>query len=68
MLKPGANRLEIAVTNEFTNRILVDKLLPDNKRVLGTAADMRMMFGAPKEPLPSGLLGEVKLIEILNNR
>jgi (4-O-methyl)-D-glucuronate---lignin esterase len=68
MLKPGANRLEIAVTNEFTNRILGDKLLPDNKRVLGTAADMRMMFGAPKEPLPSGLLGEVKLSEILNNR
>ena len=68
MLKPGANRLEIAVTNEFTNRILGDKLLPDNKRVLGTASDMLMMFGAPKEPQPSGLLGEVKLSEILNNR
>jgi hypothetical protein len=61
LLKPGTNRLEIAVTNEFTNRILGDKLLPENKRVLGTAANVRMMFGGPKEPLPSGLLGEVSL-------
>ncbi len=61
-LKPGTNRLEIAVTNEFTNRILGDKLLPESERVLGTAANVRMMFGGPKEPLPSGLLGEVTLI------
>jgi hypothetical protein len=61
MLKPGVNRLEIAVTNEFTNRILGDKLLPEDKRLLGTAANVRMMFGGPKEPLPSGLLGGVTL-------
>ena len=61
LLKPGKNRLEIAVTNEFTNRIIGDKLLQEDKRVLGTAADIRMMFGAPKEPPPSGLLGDVTL-------
>jgi hypothetical protein len=61
MLKPGVNRLEIGVTNEFTNRILGDKLLPEDKRVLGTAANARMMFGGPKDPLPSGLLGKVTL-------
>ncbi|HVU45511.1 MAG TPA: glycosyl hydrolase, partial [Terracidiphilus sp.] len=61
MLKPGLNRLEIAVTNEFTNRILGDRLLPEDKRVLGTAADVRMMFGGPQAPLPSGLLGDVTL-------
>jgi hypothetical protein len=61
MLKPGTNRLEISVTNEFTNRIIGDKLLPEDKRVLGKAADIRIMFGGPKEPLPSGLLGGVTL-------
>lgn len=61
MLKPHANRLEIAVTNEFTNRILGDRLLPEEKRVLGTAARIPIMFGGPKEPLPSGLLGDVTL-------
>jgi hypothetical protein len=61
LLKPGINRLEIAVTNEFTNRIIGDRLLPEDKRVLGTAANVRIMFGGPKEPPPSGLLGTVTL-------
>jgi hypothetical protein len=60
-LTPGINRLEIAVTNEFTNRIIGDRLLPEDKRVLGTAANIRIMFGVPPEPLPSGLLGDVTL-------
>lgn len=62
LLKPGLNRLEISVTNEFTNRILGDTLLPEKERVLGSAANVRMMFGGPKEPLPSGLLEDVRLI------
>lgn len=61
-LKQGANRLEIAVTNEFTNRLIGDKQLPEQKRVLGPASDIRMMFGGPQEPLPSGLLGKVTLV------
>jgi hypothetical protein len=67
LLKPGANHLEIAVTNEFTNRILGDSLLPEKERVLGTAANVRMMFGGPKEPLSSGLLGEVRLMSRSGN-
>ncbi|HSU19993.1 MAG TPA: glycosyl hydrolase, partial [Acidobacteriaceae bacterium] len=62
LVKAGANKLEIAVTNEFTNRIVGDKRLPEDKRVLGSAANVRIMFGGPKEPLPSGLLGEVRLV------
>lgn len=60
-LKPGKNVLTIAVTNEFTNRILGDQLLPEDKRVLGNAANTRMMFGGPAVPPPSGLLGQVTL-------
>ncbi len=33
-LKPGANQLTIEVTDEWTNRIVGDRLLPSSKRVL----------------------------------
>ena len=34
VLKPGANQLEIEVTNEWTNRLIGDRLAPPEKRVL----------------------------------
>jgi hypothetical protein len=38
--QPGLNRIEIKVTNEWTNRILGDQLLPPEKQILaGRAAD-----------------------------
>jgi hypothetical protein len=33
-LKPGANRVEIAVTNEWTNRQIGDRLVPADQRIL----------------------------------
>lgn len=33
-LKPGSNRLQVQVTNEWTNRIIGDSLLPVDQRVL----------------------------------
>ncbi len=33
-LKPGANKLEIEVTNEWTNRIIGDRLLPADQKIL----------------------------------
>jgi hypothetical protein len=36
-LKPGANQLEIKVTNEWTNRQIGDRSAPPDKRVLASA-------------------------------
>lgn len=35
-LKPGTNELRIAVTNEWTNRLIGDRLLPPDKRILAS--------------------------------
>ena len=60
-LKPGVNQVEVRVTNEFTNRIMGDRLLPAERKILPSAAAVRGMFGGPQEPPASGLLGPVKL-------
>jgi hypothetical protein len=66
-LKPGVNRLQIKVTNEWTNRIVGDRLLPPDQRVLPQSgeAPARAASGAffgPREPAESGLLGSVTLL------
>jgi hypothetical protein len=50
-LKPGTNRLEIEVTNEWTNRQIGDRLVPAEKRVLapaGAAAPVGSAAGAAR--------------------
>jgi hypothetical protein len=64
-LKRGANELEIKVTNEWTNRIVGDRLGPPEKRVLpqaGPAPRAGSAFFGPREPAESGLLGSVRLV------
>jgi len=71
-LKPGANKLEIAVTNEWTNRQIGDRLLPAEKRVLAQPGVAGRPGGAPaggggfgfgpQTPPESGLLGEVTVV------
>ena len=64
-LKHGANEIEIKVTNEWTNRIVGDRLAPPEKRVLPPAGAVPRGGGAffgPREPAESGLLGSVKLV------
>jgi hypothetical protein len=63
-LKPGVNRLEIKVTNEWTNRQLGDRLDPAHQILdeppLAARGDG---FGPPPSaPVESGLLGEVTLV------
>jgi hypothetical protein len=68
-LKPGANRLEIAVTNQWTNRLMGDRLLPPEKRVLtpaGAAAAQSRFFPGPQTPPESGLLGDVTIVTAQN--
>jgi hypothetical protein len=59
-LKPGANRLEIKVTNEWTNRLIGDRAATAEKKVLGAPAGG--IFGPPPTVTESGLLGPVILV------
>jgi hypothetical protein len=66
-LKPGANLLEIAVTNEWTNREIGDRLLPADKHILSTPPPLFRAGGGgfgppPQAPPESGLLGEVSFV------
>jgi hypothetical protein len=64
MLKPGTNSLEIAVTNEWTNRIAGDRNLPEDRKILHDVPPTR--FGPATQQLPpSGILGHVSLIKEL---
>jgi hypothetical protein len=66
-LRPGANKVEIAVTNEWTNRLIGDRLMPE-KHVLtppgapGAAVPLAGFAVGPREPLESGLVGEVEIV------
>jgi len=65
VLKPGVNKLAIKVTNEWTNRIVGDRVLPPEQRVLaqaGPAPPRGGPFFGPREPLESGLLGSVTVV------
>ncbi len=64
-LHPGVNKLSIAVTNEWTNRQIGDRLLPPEQRVLapsGAAPRPGGAFGGAQVPAESGLLGVVSLV------
>ena len=63
-LRPGANQLEIKVTNQWTNRIAGDRVVAADKKVLNVPAPA---FGGGRggtpTPLPeSGLLGPVTVV------
>ncbi len=58
ILRPGANELQIKVTNEWTNRLAGDRSLPADRKILTPL----VTFGPPPAPTPSGLLGPVTLL------
>ncbi|HET9797315.1 MAG TPA: glycosyl hydrolase, partial [Gemmatimonadaceae bacterium] len=58
-LHAGANRVEIRVTNEWTNRIIGDRLTTPEHRVLAPVA--AAPFGPPPPLRESGLLGPVTI-------
>ena len=62
-LKPGSNQVEIKVTNEWTNRLIGDRLGPADKKILSAPAPPP---GAPAPPplVASGLLGPVTIVRI----
>lgn len=48
ILRPGTNQLEIKITNEWTNRIIGDRLLPADKKILAPAGNP---MGGPARPV-----------------
>jgi alpha-L-rhamnosidase len=62
VLQPGDNQLEISVTNEWSNRLAGDRVVPPEKRVL--PAPTGRPFGGPQPPSPSGLLGPVTVVAV----
>ena len=70
-LHPGTNQIEIAVTNEWTNRLIGDSSLPVDQRVLSSSGVLSGrpgsnggVFGRPLILPESGLLGDVRLVAI----
>jgi hypothetical protein len=65
-LKPGDNQLEIKVTNEWNNRIMGDRALPADKKILtpGPAAFGSRGGGGAGTPADSGLLGPVTVLAV----
>jgi hypothetical protein len=60
-VKAGSNRLEVRVTNQWTNRLVGDKEDPDHKILASNPAP----FGRRQYELsPSGLIGPVKLLAL----
>lgn len=56
-LRPGKNKLQVMVTNQWDNRIVGDAKVPESGRVLARPA----MFGGASALKESGLLGPVSL-------
>lgn len=63
-LKQGENKLEIAVTNTWANRLMGDHNLPEEKRITWTTAPYRL---EGKPLLPAGLFGPVRISQEVKN-
>jgi len=61
-LKPGENRLELKVTNEWTNRLIGDRAVPPEKRVLAAASGSARPGSGPRTLPEAGLIGPVNVI------
>jgi hypothetical protein len=63
-LKTGSNRLQIRVTNQWTNRLLGDKDPDIEQKVLPAGSENIRFFGPPPPLQESGLIGPVTFISI----
>ena len=67
VLKPGANQLEIKVTNEWTNRLIGDRAAPPARKVLAVSLPATGGFGAAQTLAHSGLLGPVTFVSVVSS-
>jgi hypothetical protein len=63
-LKAGTNRLEIKITNQWTNRMLGDQQLDPAQRVLAPLPKWMLSFGPPATLAEAGLIGPVTLVSL----
>jgi hypothetical protein len=61
VLKPGENRLEIRITNEWTNRLIGDQAAPEDKKVLSSPVLSGRMGPRPLVLPEAGLIGPVTI-------
>jgi hypothetical protein len=64
-LKPGANQLQIEVTNLWVNRLIGDKQPNITHKYSFTT---RAFYKADAPLLSSGLLGPVQMVKIIHNQ
>ncbi|KEO74278.1 glycosyl hydrolase [Anditalea andensis] len=62
-IKPGQNRVEIAVTNTWANRIIGDFNLPEEDRLTRSLAPLERIKNNPLQE--AGLIGPVKILKRL---
>jgi len=65
-IRPGLNKIEVDVTNEWTNRLIGDRGLPETQRVLHSPVPARPGPGPSLQE--SGLIGDVSLVSGTNIR
>jgi hypothetical protein len=63
VLKQGKNGVEIKVTNEWTNRLIGDRLAAADKKILNAYI---APFGGEYQLSASGLIGPVKILSVNN--
>jgi lysophospholipase L1-like esterase len=63
-LKAGSNQLEITVTNQWTNRLIGDRLAGADKRVLAASSGGMGGFGPAPTLSDAGLIGPVEILAI----
>jgi len=66
VLKSGMNQLEIKVTNQWTNRLIGDRSVSPDKRILPEGGGMMFGFGGPLPLNESGLIGPVTVILVVS--
>ena len=61
-LKAGTNRLEVKITNEWTNRQIGDRSVDPKKKVLASSSSGMGGFGGPQTLSDAGLIGPVVVL------
>jgi hypothetical protein len=63
-LKAGTNRLEINITNQWTNRLIGDRKVDPKRRVLASLPGRMESFDPPNTLAEAGLIGPVTLVSL----
>jgi hypothetical protein len=68
VLRAGTNKIEIRITNQWTNRLVGDRTLDPGKRVLASSPGGSGSFGGAPTLSDAGLIGPVALLSKIAQR